>query len=258
LSEAVNKLSNRLEQDAAVDIIKHDEHNKATHADVEAHAHEQFSDPNEPLLREFAHKWQVAGNTVHAPVAVEEPRTSTEICDEMARTYLQPPTYYVQADPWYYEAWRYDVAGSCIFLVGSLMYNFSSSVDLYKDIKGHYPNASFDVEWWLIKFVNAIGAMLFVLGSWLYWKAAHRTFAPIGPQNSNLTTWWITLSNFMGALCLVVLMTWRQPLHDNWVPHGLNPRWIQMIIGNVVGNIAYLFGTYLMIVQLATEADSVT
>ena len=55
--QAADKLSNRLEQDAAVDIIKHEEHNKAPHAHEEAHAHEQFSDPNEPLLREFAHKY---------------------------------------------------------------------------------------------------------------------------------------------------------------------------------------------------------
>jgi len=95
---------------------------------------------------------------------------------------------------------------------------------------------------------------LFTAGSWLYWKSAHRTFLPVGDENSNPTTWWITVLNFAGSLGFMFQCFLKQPLFGV-VPHGLKPNWLELVIGNVAGNVSFLVGSYLMVYQLAKEAE---
>lgn len=48
------------------------------------------------------------------------------------RSYLQSPLFHVQGDPWYQFAWRLDVAGSVLLLLGAAIYNTSCVSHVWK------------------------------------------------------------------------------------------------------------------------------
>ena len=120
---------------------------------------------------------------------------------------------------------------------------------------GYYPwcrdRSSEVCERWLDFWPDVVGGVLFVLGSWLFHWAAHETPLPT-MRKVRSVEWFLTLFNIVGSVGFFYGAAQTQTLVD--LP-GLVHNWVELLIGYVFGSAFFLFGSYLMIVQIATNAE---
>lgn len=201
--------------------------------------------------------------------------------------------YHIHADPWYTTRWALDLAGSLSIWIGALLYNVACGSEAFKvrqsaahlrtklwytrersshalaaqtprqaplftalqAVTGELPAITQDerlrealLGWW----PDTIGGALFVLGSWFFWWSAHETpwFTQPGASVGNRLGWWLAAANFLGSVGFFVGAAFGVPIVR--VP-GLVSNWLELLVGYVIGSALFLVGSYLMIVELASD-----
>jgi hypothetical protein len=98
---------------------------------------------------------------------------------------------------------------------------------------------------------DVFGGVLFVLGSWLFWWAAHETPWPVVRKPLNVS-WCLTVFNIVGSIGFFygAASTGAMLRVD-----GLVGNWVQLLLGYVLGSAFFLLGSYLMIAEVATNED---
>lgn len=122
-------------------------------------------------------------------------------------------------------------------VVGKLPPVFSNATT-NENMLGYYP--------------STFGGVLFIIGSWLFWWAAHKTPVLWGPWVRLYTMeWWVTFLNLIGSIGFFYGAWTGMP-----VGHiaGLVTNWFELMIGYVIGSILFMIGSYLMVAELASHA----
>lgn len=96
---------------------------------------------------------------------------------------------------------------------------------------------------------DTIGGLLFVIGSWLYWWAAHGTPGPFAPKPFTIE-WVVSVVNFVGSCGFLYGAATAEAYVQ--VPL-LVGNWVELLVGYVVGSALFAVGSYLMIVELASH-----
>jgi hypothetical protein len=101
-------------------------------------------------------------------------------------------------------------------------------------------------------YPSTFGGVFFIIGSWLFWWAAHKTPLLWGPWLRLYTMeWWVTFLNLMGSTGFFYGAVTGACIREI---HGLVPNWFELAVGYVIGSILFMIGSYLMIAELASNA----
>lgn len=94
--------------------------------------------------------------------------------------------------------------------------------------------------------------MCFIVGSWLFWWAAHKTPLLYDPKMRFYTLeWWVTFLNLIGSWGFFYGAVTGYPIGQI---QGLVTNWFELMIGYVIGSILFMIGSYLMVAELASHA----
>lgn len=97
---------------------------------------------------------------------------------------------------------------------------------------------------------DTLGGVLFFIGSWLYWWAAHGTPGPFAPKPFTIE-WVVTVVNLIGSLGFFYGAATSEAYVG--VPL-LVGNWVELLLGYVIGSALFAVGGYLMIVELASHS----
>ena len=98
--------------------------------------------------------------------------------------------------------------------------------------------------------------VLFVAGSWLYWAAAHHTFALVGVEAFDRTTYTISATNLLGSCGFLIGDALTKGIPAFTPNPSIKVNWLQLLIGHVGGSLAFLYGSWLMVCQIAAQRRS--